>query len=62
MDLTAACKRGSTHTLSLRVVALPLKGVLLSYSDTNAAKEVKGMVERRGLCGACGHHLRSDRS
>src|SRR5262249_9048769 len=29
----------------------PLKGVLLSYSDTNAAREVKGSVERRGLCG-----------
>jgi hypothetical protein len=51
VDLTAACKPGSTHTLTLRVVALPLKGVLLSYNDTNAAKEVKGTVERRGLCG-----------
>ena len=33
------------------VVALPLKGVLLSYNDTNAARAVKGTVERRGLCG-----------
>ena len=48
-------KRGESaetkHTLSLLVYALPLKGVLLSYSDTNSAREVKGEVERRGLCG-----------
>ena len=30
---------------------MPLKAVLLSYIDTNSAKEVKGTVERRGLCG-----------
>lgn len=51
IDLTNLCKPGGTHTLGLLVVALPLKGVLLSYSDTNAAREVKGSVERRGLCG-----------
>jgi hypothetical protein len=51
VDLTAMCKSGSKYTLSLLVMALPLKGVLLSYSDTNAAREVKGSVERRGLCG-----------
>ncbi|HJZ57370.1 MAG TPA: glycoside hydrolase family 2 TIM barrel-domain containing protein, partial [Gemmataceae bacterium] len=51
LDLTAACVPGKTHVLSLLVVALPLKGVLLSYSDTNSAREVKGTVERRGLCG-----------
>jgi hypothetical protein len=50
-DLTAACRPGSKHVLSLLVFALPLKGVLLSYNDTNAAREVKGAVERRGLCG-----------
>jgi hypothetical protein len=33
------------------VVAMPLKGVMLSYSDTNSAKQVKGSVQRRGLCG-----------
>src|SRR5262249_43456675 len=26
-------------------------GVMLSYTDTNAAREVKGSVDRRGLCG-----------
>jgi beta-galactosidase/beta-glucuronidase len=50
-DLTAACRPGGKHVLSLFVVALPLKGVLLSYTDTNSAREVKGAVERRGLCG-----------
>lgn len=51
VDLTNACKPGGKHALSLLVVAMPLKGVLLSYNDTNAAREVKGTVERRGLCG-----------
>jgi hypothetical protein len=51
VDLTTVCKPGSKHALSLLVVAMPLKGVLLSYSDTNAVREVKGSVERRGLCG-----------
>jgi beta-galactosidase len=50
-DLTAACRPGARHVLSLLVVAMPLKGVQLSYTDTNAAREVKGSVERRGLCG-----------
>jgi hypothetical protein len=51
IDLTAACRPGATHTLRLLVVALPLKGVLLSYTDTNSARAVKGTVDRRGLCG-----------
>jgi beta-galactosidase len=50
-DLTALCRPGSTHQLSLLVLALPLKGVMLSYSDSASAREVKGSVERRGLCG-----------
>jgi beta-galactosidase/beta-glucuronidase len=51
VDLTSACRPGGKHVLSVLVVAMPLKGVLFSYSDTNSAKEVKGSVERRGLCG-----------
>ncbi len=43
--------RAARTSLSLLVVAMPLKGVLLSYTDTNSAREVKGTVERRGLCG-----------
>src|SRR5262249_28771755 len=50
-DLTPACRPGSKPLLSLLVVALPLKGVMLSYTDTNAARETRGSVERRGLCG-----------
>jgi hypothetical protein len=40
-----------SHVLSLHVIAMPLKAVMLSYSDTSSAKEVRGAVERRGLCG-----------
>lgn len=51
VDLTSVCQPGSKHTLSILVIALPLKGVRISYSDTAAAREVKGSVPRRGLCG-----------
>ncbi len=51
VDVTKLCTPGSKHLLSLRVNAMPLKGVMLSYNDTNRAKEVKGEVRRRGLCG-----------
>jgi beta-galactosidase len=51
LDLTAHLQPGATNVLSLLVVAMPLKGVLLSYTDSNSAREVKGKVERRGLCG-----------
>ncbi len=51
LDLTPLCRPGATHVLSLHVAALPLKGVMLSYNDTNAAREVQGRVARRGLCG-----------
>ncbi len=33
------------------VVAAPLKAVMLSYTDTASARQVKGAVPRRGLCG-----------
>ncbi len=51
LDLTEHARPGSTHALSVLVVAMPLKGVLLSYTDSNSAREIKGKVERRGLCG-----------
>ncbi|MBI4660195.1 MAG: hypothetical protein HY735_15250 [Verrucomicrobia bacterium] len=51
LDLTSICRPGGTHWLSLLVVALPLKGVMLSYTDSASAREVKGSVARRGLCG-----------
>jgi hypothetical protein len=51
LDITAASWPGATHVLSMLVEAMPLKGVMLSYNDTNAARKVKGSVARRGLCG-----------
>ncbi|HID21564.1 MAG TPA: hypothetical protein EYP14_04100, partial [Planctomycetaceae bacterium] len=51
LDLTELCQPGGTHTLSLHVVALPLKAIMLSYRDTASAKKVAGRVDRRGLCG-----------
>lgn len=51
MDLSAVVRPGGTHVLSLLVVAMPLKAVMESYNDTNTAKQKKGRVERRGLCG-----------
>jgi len=51
LDLTAHLRPASTNVLALLIIAMPLKGVLLSYTDSNSAREVKGKVERRGLCG-----------
>jgi beta-galactosidase len=51
LDLTTDCRPGGTHLLSMYVAALPLKAVMISYTDTAAAREVKGIVRRRGLCG-----------
>jgi len=51
LDITSFCRPGQTHTLALFVAALPLKGVMLSYTDSASAREVKGSVPRRGLCG-----------
>jgi hypothetical protein len=51
LDITSKGQPGRTQILSLLVVAMPLKGVMLSYTDSAAAREVKGSVERRGLCG-----------
>jgi hypothetical protein len=51
VDLTSACSPGSKHILSLRVVARPLKEVMLMFNDTNSARGGTAKVERRGLCG-----------
>jgi beta-galactosidase len=51
VDLTAVCSPGRKHVLSMLVVAMPLKGAIMSFSDTNSAKQVKGSVARRGPCG-----------
>jgi hypothetical protein len=51
VEITASLKASGIHQLSLLVIALPLKGVMLSYTDSASAREQKGSVERRGLCG-----------
>jgi len=51
VNLTSVCRPGKKHVLSMLVVAMPLRGVMLSYDDSNSAREVKGSVARRGLCG-----------
>jgi beta-galactosidase len=51
VDLSSMCRPGGSYRLSLLVVALPLRGVMLSYTDSASAREVKGSVARRGLCG-----------
>jgi beta-galactosidase len=51
VDLTAVCRPGERHLLSLHVLSMPLKAVMLAFSDTAAAREVAGAVARRGLCG-----------
>ena len=60
--------RRKAYAVSLLVVAMPLKGVMLSYSDSNSAKEVRA-CPARGLCGdvylvatpAGGPHRRRER-
>jgi hypothetical protein len=51
LDLTSVCHPGGRYLLSMFVLALPLRGVMLSYNDTASAREVRGSVDRRGLCG-----------
>ncbi len=51
IDLTSALRPGETHVLTLRVDALPLKAVMLSFRDTATARTVEGTVARKGLCG-----------
>ena len=51
VDITPAVRPGATHMLSMYFVALPLNAVVLSFSDTNEPRFVRGAVARRGLCG-----------
>jgi len=41
VDLNSLCQPGGTYRLSLLVVAMPLKGVMLSYTDTASARRIK---------------------
>lgn len=51
VDVTTLCQPGAKHILSMYVVALPLKAVMMSFSDTATPKQAPGSVARRGLCG-----------
>ncbi|MBN1672990.1 MAG: hypothetical protein JXR37_18235 [Kiritimatiellae bacterium] len=51
VDITALARPGTKQVLSALVVAMPLKGVIASYNDTNSSRDVKGSVARRGFCG-----------
>jgi len=51
VDLTSVCRPGQKHTLSMLVLAMPLRAVMMSFRDSDAAREVRGQVGRRGLCG-----------
>ena len=51
VNLDGVMPPGTTHTLSMLVIALPLSATMISNSDTAMAKQVKGVVERCGLCG-----------
>jgi hypothetical protein len=51
VEVTSALNEPGVHRLSLLVIALPLKGVMLSYTDSASAREQQGSVARRGLCG-----------
>ena len=51
VDVSDICRPGGKYVLSMLVVSLPLKAVMLSYSDTASVKTMRGTVARRGLCG-----------
>jgi len=51
VDLTAVCRPGAKHELSMLVVSMPFDSVMRSYGDTASVKEIPGSVARRGLCG-----------
>lgn len=51
LDFASLGLAPGTHELSPLVDALPLRGVMLSYTDSASARQVKGSVTRRGLCG-----------
>ncbi len=51
LDLTAQCQPGATQTLSMFVEAVPLREVMFSNADTFGSNQVRGRVDRPGLCG-----------
>jgi beta-galactosidase len=51
LDLSSVCFPGKKYLLSMKVTALPLSDIVAIYSDSNASRQGRGQVERRGLCG-----------
>jgi beta-galactosidase len=51
VDLTAWAQPGRSLPLRIEVTAMPLKAVMLSYSDTASARTVEGAIVRRGITG-----------
>ena len=51
VEITAACRPGSTQTLSLFTAAMPLNEEIMSYADATGGARSRGRVLRRGLCG-----------
>lgn len=51
LDLTEICPPGSKHIITIKVVALPLQDVVALFNDSNAPRQGKGFVSRRGICG-----------
>ncbi|MFC2090872.1 hypothetical protein ACFLT1_08865, partial [Bacteroidota bacterium] len=58
LDLTSLCTPGKNYLLSMKVTALPLRDVVAIFSDSNASREGRGQVARRGLCGDVFLHSR----
>lgn len=51
LDLTSICMPGKKYVLTMKVTAFPLADVVAVYNDSNAPRQGKGLVMRRGLCG-----------
>jgi hypothetical protein len=51
LDMTSLTKTGNKYLLSIKVTALPLRDVVALFNDSNASRQGKGEVARRGLCG-----------
>ena len=53
VDLTSICQPGSKHLLSLRVVARPLREIMLMFNDTNAARGASARSSGGGCAATC---------
>jgi len=51
VDVTAACRPGATHVLSLEVAAVPLGEEITYFAENGAGAKSKATVQLRGLCG-----------